>query len=123
MSFKGMLSLILLSIEGRYALEKGLVISSPYSLIVKFIIAFTEEKTLFRVELDIPCSINQSRNLLASDDEYDLIGLLPNTLTIYSMFLLAVLMKVLSLPSPFSFKYKSNASEIKGLLSSILSFA
>src|SRR5210317_525521 len=84
--------------------------------------AFTEENTLFTVELDIPCSINQSRNLLASIEVYDLIDLLPNTLMIYSTFLLAVLKKVLSLSTPLSLKYKSNASLMFGLLSSTFSF-
>ena len=54
----------------------------------------------------------------ASIEEYDLIDLLPNTLMIYSTFLVAVLIKVLSLPSPLSLRYKSNESEINGLLSS-----
>ena len=62
--------------------------------------------------------INQSRNLEASFEVYDLIGLLPNTLMIYSIFLLAILINILSLPSPFNLKYKTNTSEITGLLSS-----
>src|SRR6056300_336201 len=89
---------------------------------VRLIIAFTEENTLLTVDKDIPCSINQSRNLLASSEVYDLIDLLPNTLMIYSTFLLAVLMKVLPLSIPLSLKYKSNASLIFGLLSSTFSF-
>ena len=65
----GILILNSLSIEGRYTLEKGLTIFNPCSLILKLIIALTDENTLFTVELDIPCSINQSRNFPASNDE------------------------------------------------------
>ena len=93
---------------------------NPNSFIARLIMALIEENTLFTVELDSPCPISQSRNLPASLVEYVFMALFPKTFIIYSIFLLAVLTKVLSLPLPFNLKYKSNASERIGVLSSLL---
>ena len=50
-------------------IEKALLQSTPCSLIVRLIIALTEENTLLTVLIVIPFSNNQSRNFPASDDE------------------------------------------------------
>ena len=60
---------------------------------------------------------------MSLDDQYDFNDLFPIALITYWIFLLAVLMKVLSLPRPFSFRYNSNASEIFEVSSLITLFS
>ena len=45
-------------------------------------------------------------------DEYEDMGLSPKSLVTYWVFLLAVLMNTLSLPTPFSRRYNSQASDM-----------